>query len=170
MGRADSHLAVPTDEPPATRFFATPNPTRLVRGLGRRHDRARRLPGLPDEPATYVPELLQDVLRGKLRFRRSRLLGRPLDGRLDHGPLGGSTPAERAVSALAAGCDMVLHCNHGDELDGLLDGVAARWTPTDAFAARLARLMPEEAGRPAPDADPVGVRPARFCNSWEKPA
>lgn len=152
---ADSHLAVPTDERTRDAILRDAEPYRALSAVLDAVMTAHVVyPAFSDEPATYVPELLQDVLRGKLGFdglvfSDDLSMAGSITGRW-----AGSTPSERAVSALAAGCDMVLHCNHGDELDGLLDGVAARWTPTDAFAARLARLIPEETERPAPDEDP----------------
>ena len=53
------------------------------------------------------------------------------------------TSAEAAVAAIAAGCDMVLHCNHPEEADEILAGL--EWSRTPAFDERLARLLPDEA-------------------------
>ncbi|HEX5515940.1 MAG TPA: glycoside hydrolase family 3 N-terminal domain-containing protein, partial [Gammaproteobacteria bacterium] len=49
---------------------------------------------------------------------------------------------ERALAALAAGCDMVLLCNDTDQIGAVLDAVPA--APEPVAALRLARLQ----GRP----------------------
>lgn len=152
---ADSHLAVPTDERTRDAILRDAEPYRALSGVLDSVMTAHVVyPAFADEPATYVPELLRTILRDALGFdglvfSDDLSMAGSLTGRW-----AGSRPADRALYALEAGCDMVLHCNHGDELDGLLEGVAAHWQPTDAFAARLARLMPSREERPAPADDP----------------
>jgi beta-N-acetylhexosaminidase len=73
--------------------------------------------------------------------------------------------AERAAAALAAGCDVVLHCN-GDmgEMQGVMAGTGAlEGHPADRAAAALARIaggpepFDEEAGRARFEAALAGV-------------
>lgn len=92
----------------------------------------------PQVPATTSPTLLRDVVRGMIGFD-----GVLISDDLCMGALSG-TPSERASAALAAGCDVVLHCN-GD-LDEMRE--VARHSPrlsdmaTDRLAGALARLTP----------------------------
>jgi beta-N-acetylhexosaminidase len=58
----------------------------------------------PDHPATLSKIVIRDVIRGKIGF-----LGTLLSDDLAMGALSG-TPAERALAALAAGCDIALYC------------------------------------------------------------
>ena len=87
----------------------------------------------PALPATLSPTIIADVIRGEIGY----------DGLLMSDDLGmhalpGPLPA-RATAALAAGCDIVLHCS-GDAADnealaGALGGMS------EAATARLARAM-----------------------------
>ena len=71
-----------------------------------------------------------------------------------------------AVTALQAGCDLVLLCNQsldgGEAVDSLIDGLAeaqikGRWQPSEASEARRLALLPQT---PAPDWDVLMVSPA----------
>ena len=59
----------------------------------------------PDRPATLSPAIIGDVIRGRLGFE-----GVLVSDDLAMGALSGS-PAERARAAVAAGCDLALHCS-----------------------------------------------------------
>ncbi len=59
----------------------------------------------PERPATLSPRLVADIIRGAIGFD-----GVLVSDDLSMQALGGSF-AERAEGALAAGCDVVLHCN-----------------------------------------------------------
>ena len=58
----------------------------------------------PHQPATLSPAVIQGIIRGRLRFG-----GILVSDDLAMGALSGS-PAERAMGALAAGCDLALYC------------------------------------------------------------
>jgi beta-N-acetylhexosaminidase len=80
----------------------------------------------PTRPATLSPTVIADVIRGEIGFG-----GVLVSDDLSMQALGGSI-GERAAGALAAGCDVVLHCN------GRLDemrAVAAAADPLGATAA-----------------------------------
>lgn len=59
----------------------------------------------PDRPATTSPAIIERVIRGWMGFQ-----GLLLSDDLSMNALGGSL-GERARAALAAGCDVALHCN-----------------------------------------------------------
>lgn len=148
---ADSHLAVPVDERALEAIRTDAEPYRELSSVLDSVMTAHVVyPALGEKPATYLPAVIGGMLRGELGF----------DGLLFSDDLSmkgagsAGTPLERALAALAAGCDMVLHCNHPHELDDMLEGLVGRWRPTDAFAERLARLMPGSDARPAPETDP----------------
>lgn len=95
----------------------------------------------PVAPATTSVTMVQQVIRGFIGFQ-----GLLMSDDVSMGALSG-TIAERSRAALAAGCDVVLHCN-GDlgEMTavageaGELSGAAAR----RADAALAARSAPED--------------------------
>jgi beta-N-acetylhexosaminidase len=96
---------LPASRPTAPRW---PTDFAALRRAGRPaagHDRACGLCALDGLPATLSPAMIRpDPRRDRLR--------RPADDRrhLDGGA-GGSLGATHAAAALAAGCDVVLHCN-----------------------------------------------------------
>lgn len=93
----------------------------------------------PDAPATVSKKVVADVIRGTIGFDgvlvSDDVCMRALAGR----------PAERAEAALAAGCDIVLHCN--GRLEEMQEVAAACRPLTPASGERLARA---EAMRRAP--------------------
>ncbi len=85
----------------------------------------------PDRPATTSPKVISEIIRGEIGFD-GLLLTDDLSMKALSGGLG-----ERAGAALAAGCDVALHCN-GERAE--MEAVAAAVSPlTPAAAARLAR-------------------------------
>jgi len=90
----------------------------------------------PAAPATTSPTMIGDVIRGSIGFA-----GALMSDDISMGALSG-TIAERTRTAIAAGCDLVLHCN-GRLAEMLavaseapvLDGMAAR-RAASAIAAR----------------------------------
>jgi beta-N-acetylhexosaminidase len=105
----------------------------------------------PDRPATLSPVVVGEVIRGAIGFS-----GALMSDDLSMGALSGSL-AERTRAALAAGCDLALHCNGNisemEEVAGqspLLSGVAE---------ARCAAAL---AARRAPDAEDLAQARAAF--------
>lgn len=85
----------------------------------------------PDAPATTSRKVIADVIRGAIGFD-----GLLLSDDICMAALAGA-PAARAEAALAAGCDVVLHCN-GDLEE--MRAIAASSPPlSDAALARLER-------------------------------
>ena len=109
----------------------------------------------PGAPATASPTMIEQVIRGSIGFS-----GALMSDDISMGALSG-TLAERTRAALAAGCDLVLHCNGQlDEMQAVAEAspplagaasrradaaLAARRPPTDiderAARAELAELM-----------------------------
>ena len=84
-----------------------------------------------DAPATTSKIVIDRVIRGEIGFD-----GVLISDDLSMKALGGDF-ADRARASLAAGCDLVLHCNGDmDEMTGVVAGTAPL---TDAAQVRLAR-------------------------------
>lgn len=95
-------------------------------------------PGIKDEeirPATLAPELITDLLKGKLGFNGMVLT----DASHMIGMFGASIPrCEQVPGAIAAGCDMFLFLNDRDEdfgymLEGYRSGVITKERMNDAL-------------------------------------
>jgi beta-N-acetylhexosaminidase len=102
-------------------------------------------------PAGFSKRWLQDILRGQMGFTGtvfsddlSMAGARLIDGRE-------VSYSEAAVTALNAGCDMVLLCNQsldgGDAVDALLKGLehaqgSGQWQPQPASEQRRQALLP----------------------------
>jgi beta-N-acetylhexosaminidase len=82
-----------------------------------------------DRPATLSPTIIADVIRNDLGFE-----GLLVSDDLTMHALAGS-PCSRAVAALAAGCDLALHCS--GVLEETADVLAACPAPTEAALQRL---------------------------------
>jgi beta-N-acetylhexosaminidase len=101
----------------------------------------------PEHPATTSSQVISEVIRGAIRFD-----GLLMSDDLSMQALSGGF-AERARASLAAGCDVVLHCN-GDraEMQAVLAGVGSlaglALARADAALARLpARLESFDAAK-----------------------
>jgi beta-N-acetylhexosaminidase len=108
-------------------------------------------PKVDARPAGFSQRWLGDILRGQLGFGGavfsddlSMAGARVLDG----APV---SPAQAAVAALNAGCDLVLLCNQsldgGAVLDGLISGLTEaqlkeQWQPWEGSEERRLALLP----------------------------
>jgi beta-N-acetylhexosaminidase len=123
-------------------------------------------PKVDARPAGFSSTWLGDILRGRLRFGGavfsddlSMAGARLIDGRE-------VSYTEAAVTALNAGCDLVLLCNQslgkGEAVDELIDGLSeaqlkGRWQLDEASEARRLALLPVT---PAPAWDELMVSPS----------
>jgi beta-N-acetylhexosaminidase len=82
-------------------------------------------------PATMSPVVIDTVIRGSIAFD-----GVLVSDDIGMGALAGGI-GERAAGALAAGCDLVLHCS--GKLDEMHEAAAAVSPVTEAAALRVAR-------------------------------
>lgn len=122
-GRAlvDSHHGLPTAEAdPATLEAVDFAPFRALADLPMGMTAHIRLPHLDDRPATASPAVIR-LIRERIGFD-----GLLMTDDITMNALSG-TEAERASAAIAAGCDLVLHCN----------GTVAGMEPVVAAAGRL---------------------------------
>lgn len=153
--QADSHVAMPEDE---RSVEAVLSDLAIYAGLATELTAIMTAhvayAGWKGETATYSKTLLQDILRERLGF--SGLVFS--DDLSMKGAVGQASPTERATRALAAGCDMVLHCNHPEEVDVMLAELP--WTRPEHFDERLARLLPD-AGTP------LNLRALRQTTLWQ---
>lgn len=92
----------------------------------------------PERPVTLSPTAIAEVIRGEIGFD-----GVLISDDLSMGALGGAL-GDRAALALAAGCDVALHCNGKAEE---MAEIAARVPPL--CAAAMARVVCGEARRQA---------------------
>jgi beta-N-acetylhexosaminidase len=99
----------------------------------------------PSAPATFSRTVISEIIRGEIGFD-GVLISDDLSMRALSGALGGGGLGERVQRALAAGCDLVLHCN-GDLVE-MEEVVTAAGPLTAAAGARLARGEAVR-GRPA---------------------
>jgi beta-N-acetylhexosaminidase len=144
-GRAtvDSHRALPVVETPRATLDSTDfAPFRALSGMPWAMTAHVLYTAIdPDRPATLSPRVIAEVIRAGIGFS-----GVLLCDDLSMAALGGKIET-RAVDALQAGCDLVLHCN------GILDemvAIAGAIGPLSAAASR--RVAAAEARRHAPGA------------------
>lgn len=144
--RADSHLELPEDG----RALAALErrdllPFRRLIGLGMEAVMPAhvRYPAIAPEPAGFSPFWLRALLRARLRFEGA-ILSDDLDMRAA-GEAG--APAQRALAALQAGCDMVLICNNRPAAVAICEAVADWQAPESA--RRLACLRARDGSAPA---------------------
>jgi beta-N-acetylhexosaminidase len=134
--RADSHHEVPVDARDLATIEAAdlmPYKALVDRGLAGVMPAHVIYPKVDDRPAGFSSVWLKDILRGRLAF----------DGIVfsDDLSMEGASVAggivERGVTALSAGCDMVLVCNARDAAQRLLDGLPRSTTLDPSRAARV---------------------------------
>lgn len=123
-------------------------------------------PRVDARPAGFSSRWLQDILRERMGFTGaifsddlSMAGARLIDGRE-------VSYTEAALTALEAGCDLVLLCNQcvvdgGAPIDDLIEGLSeaqlrGRWQPSEASEWRRRALLPDS---PAPDWDELMVSP-----------
>jgi beta-N-acetylhexosaminidase len=123
-------------------------------------------PKVDNRPAGFSSKWLGDILRGQCGFTGaifsddlSMEAARLIDGqRVSY--------TQAAVTALNAGCDMVLLCNQsvdgGEAVDELINGmveavVREQWLPCEASDLRRLALLPTT---PAPEWDALMVQPS----------
>lgn len=155
---ADSHVALPTDERSEEAVKADCRIYKELAGrLGSIMTAHISYDFLGGQTATYSPELLKEYLRSEIGF--SGLIFS--DDLSMKGAVSNLSPAERAQKAFESGCDMVLHCNHPEELDEILDAVQKFWKRTPEFTRRIAGLIPDSAASPrSPEYLELGRRAA----------
>jgi beta-N-acetylhexosaminidase len=123
-------------------------------------------PKVDSRPAGFSSKWLGDILRGQCHFTGaifsddlSMEAARLIDGKR-------VSYTQAAVTALNAGCDMVLLCNQsvdgGEAVDELINGmveelVKRNWLPCEASDLRRLALLPST---PAPVWDALMVQPA----------
>ncbi|MEO3431634.1 beta-N-acetylhexosaminidase [Inquilinus sp. CAU 1745] len=106
--RVDSHLALPVVDAPLEELEREDfGPFRRLADAGAWGLTAHIVFTAidPDRPATLSPTVIGDIIRGRIGFD-----GILLSDDLSMGALKGSM-GERVAGALAAGCDIALHCN-----------------------------------------------------------
>lgn len=104
----------------------------------------------PDRCATVSPAVIA-LIRGEIGFD-GLLMTDDLSMRALTGPMG-----DRAHQALAAGCDVILHCNgEFDEMEAVAAAIPALSGPAADRAARA------EAARRPPDGEDIAAAEARY--------
>ncbi len=141
--RVDSHHRLPVTDAPLETLRATDfAPFAALRDQPWAMTAHMVFSAVDDAPATVSAPLIERVIRGEIGFD-----GVLFSDDLSMEALGG-TLAERAAASLAAGCDLVEHCNGNlDEMKGMADAIG----PLSEAAAR--RIHDGEAMRttaPAP--------------------
>lgn len=165
--RADSHIDIPVDRRNLKTILAddaTPYAwlSTSLTGVMPAHV---IYPKVDSRPAGFSEKWLNDILRAKLRFQGaifsddlSMAGARMIDGQE-------VSYAQAAVTALNAGCDLVLLCNQSlderDLIDEMITGVTeaqlkGSWQANDASEDRRLALLPKF---PAPDWDDLMVSP-----------
>ena len=103
-----------------------------------------------DRPASLCPEVVTGLLREELGFA-----GAVITDDLEMGAVTDRPAGERALQALAAGCDLLLSCHRHDEALRARDALAQGADPArlaEAFG-RVAELRRRHGGRPAEAGD-----------------
>ena len=150
---ADSHTTLPRDDRPAEKVLRDAEPYRLLTGLPAVMTAHVAYDAFQGEIATFSSGLLKDVLRQKFGFT-----GLVFSDDLTMKGAGESPIEERAARALAAGCDVLLACNHPAEMDRLLEHLV--WERNDAFHSRFMKILPgEDLVTPTRYEDALGLLP-----------
>jgi beta-N-acetylhexosaminidase len=158
---ADSHLDLPTVDTDraaleATDFAAFKPLSRLPLGMTA-HVVFSAIDSV--QPATTSAIMIRDVIRGWIGFE-----GLLMSDDVSMGALSGSL-AERSRAAIAAGCDLVLHCN--GKLDEMREVAAEAPLLAGAAAARAERALALRRQRSEVD---IAAARARFVELMNEPA
>ncbi|HTU10362.1 MAG TPA: beta-N-acetylhexosaminidase [Allosphingosinicella sp.] len=143
--RADSHHSLPVVDAPPDALAADLAPFRALAAAPMGMTAHILYPAWDaDHPASLSPGIVGDVIRGEIGFD-----GLLMTDDIAMGALTAPLP-DRARAALAAGCDVVLHCS-GEAADNEI--LAGALSPIgEAAAARLARAMALQAAPAGLDA------------------
>lgn len=152
---ADSHLSLPTVSAPHAELSESDfKPFAALSDLPMAMTAHIVFPAIdPDFPATQSPRMIR-LIREEIGFG-GLLMTDDIGMEALSGP-----PGERAARALAAGCDVILHCN--GEMAEMEDVAAAAGPLSDAAAARAAaalarRIVPGPVDIAALDAEFSGL-------------
>ena len=151
--KADSHTDIPVDNRSLKKIMADDAApyTWLNSSLASVMPAHVIYPKVDTRPAGFSKPWLEDILRQKCRFSGavfsddlSMAAARMIDGKL-------VSYSEAAITALSAGCDLVLLCNQsldsGLAIDSLIDGmveaqITGRWQPAETSELRRLSLLP----------------------------
>ncbi|HZT63500.1 MAG TPA: beta-N-acetylhexosaminidase [Burkholderiales bacterium] len=151
--KADSHVDVPVDSRSFGEIEASdlhPYGALIANGLAGVMPAHVIYPEADDHPAGYSRFWLQEILRERLGFGGMIFSD---DLSMEGASVAGG-PAERALAAIEAGCDMVLVCNAPQAVDGVLEVLKGR--PVDPV--RIERMRGRRGpGRGARYASAVGA-------------
>ena len=151
--KADSHTDIPIDNRSLKKIMADDAApyTWLNSSLASVMPAHVIYPKVDTRPAGFSKPWLEDILRQQCRFSGavfsddlSMAAARMIDGKL-------VSYSEAAITALSAGCDLVLLCNQsldsGLAIDSLIDGmveaqITGRWQPAETSELRRLSLLP----------------------------
>lgn len=151
--KADSHTDIPVDNRSLKKIMADDAApyTWLNSSLASVMPAHVIYPKVDTRPAGFSKPWLEDILRQQCRFTGavfsddlSMAAARLIDGKL-------VSYSEAAITALSAGCDLVLLCNQsldsGLAIDSLIDGmveaqITGRWQPAETSELRRLSLLP----------------------------
>lgn len=134
---ADSHVSIPIDEREFDQIAQNdmqPFRQMIDEGLAAIMPAHVIYPKVDDKPAGFSSKWLQKVLRERLGFNGVIFSD---DLSMEAASVGGDVTT-RSLSALNAGCDMVLLCNRPDLADDLLEKL--EWKMSALSITRLARM------------------------------
>ena len=142
FARGDSHHELPHDDRPIEAIWQAdlaPYRTTIPAGLGGVMPAHVVYSAVDDQPAGFSSKWLNGVLRGELGFR-----GLVFSDDLSmEGAKGAGSIGDRAMSAFAAGCDMVLVCNDAPNAMMLLEELPRLAGEIHVASERLAYVRPE---------------------------
>lgn len=142
--QADSHIAMPVDERSWEEILQTDLPPfiELANCLDAVMPAHVIYPAVDDQPAGFSERWLQHILRAQLGFKGVIFSD---DLAMAAASAAGSMP-ERAVAALAAGCDMVLACNDRAGAAAVLETLEPRFTEAEKRANKCYEQLAKCAG------------------------
>lgn len=134
---ADSHTALPEDDRSYDLVTGDMTPYGQLTDLASIMTAHVAYDAFEGEIATFSSALLKGELRERLGFK-----GLVFSDDLSMKGAAGGSITTQAERALAAGCDMVLVCNHPELCDELLANL--KWTRPKAFDQRFEGLRPSD--------------------------